>query len=89
MPSGYDIIDITLMSQLIVRNVDEKIVRALKLRAAANGHSAEAEHRDILRAALTPPRGSLTLKDALLAMPPVGADADFARPRDVGRKLRF
>jgi len=40
------------MGQLIVRNVDEKLVRALKLRAAANGRSAEAEHREILRQAL-------------------------------------
>lgn len=40
------------MSQLTVRNVQEQIVRALKLRAAAHGRSVEAEHREILRAAL-------------------------------------
>ncbi len=40
------------MAQLTVRNVNEQVVRALKQRAAAHGRSAEAEHRDILRAAL-------------------------------------
>lgn len=41
-----------LMTQLTVRKVRDEIVRALKQRAAANGRSAEAEHRDILRKAL-------------------------------------
>lgn len=40
------------MAQLTVRNVDEQVVHALKQRAAAHGRSAEAEHREILRAAL-------------------------------------
>ena len=40
------------MSQLIVRNVPKEIVRALKLRAARRGRSAEAEHRVILEQAL-------------------------------------
>ena len=40
------------MAQLTVRNVDERVVRALKQRAADHGRSAEAEHRDILRKAL-------------------------------------
>jgi plasmid stability protein len=30
------------MGQLLVRNVDEKLVRRMKERAAANGRSAEA-----------------------------------------------
>ncbi len=42
------------MGQLIVRDVDEDIARALKERAAANGRSAEAEHRMILREVLQP-----------------------------------
>jgi antitoxin FitA len=40
------------MAQLTVRKVDAWIVRALKQRAASHGRSAEAEHREILRAAL-------------------------------------
>ncbi len=42
------------MATLIVRRLDEEIVRRLKERAAAHGRSAEAEHRVILEAALRP-----------------------------------
>ena len=40
------------MEYLTVRNVSEDVVDALKRRTAANGRSAEAEHRELLRAAL-------------------------------------
>ena len=40
------------MAQLTVRNVSAAVVQALKQRAAANGRSAEAEHRELLRSAL-------------------------------------
>ncbi len=41
-----------LMAQLTVRKVSSEVVGALRRRAAANGRSAEAEHREILRASL-------------------------------------
>jgi plasmid stability protein len=37
---------------LHVRNLDDELIAKLKLRAARHGHSAEAEHREILRQAL-------------------------------------
>ncbi len=74
------------MAQLIVRNLDDELVRALKLRAARKRRSAEAEHREILREALVPRRQGETLKALLLKMPAVGDDADFSRPRDYGRR---
>ena len=74
------------MAQLIVRNLDDKIVARLRRRAAEHGRSTEAEHREILREALAPSRGGKSLKDHLLAMPEVGTDQDFARPRDRRRK---
>lgn len=40
------------MATLTVRNLDEDVVRRLRIRAAAHGRSAEAEHREILRLAL-------------------------------------
>ena len=40
------------MSNLVVRNIDESIVKSLKERAGQAGRSAEAEHRLILAAAL-------------------------------------
>ncbi|HVY15164.1 MAG TPA: plasmid stabilization protein [Rhodopila sp.] len=41
------------MATLTVRNLDDDVVRALRIRAAEHGRSAEAEHREILRMALT------------------------------------
>jgi len=40
------------MATLTVRNLDDAIVRRLRIRAAEHGRSAEAEHREILRVAL-------------------------------------
>jgi plasmid stability protein len=74
------------MAQLIVRNIPEDVVRALKVRAAAHGRSTEAEHRELLRAALTPGR-ELSFKDYLLAMPRVGEDADFNLRRGKARRV--
>ena len=75
------------MGQLIVRNVEDEVIRRLKLRAAGKRRSAEAEHREILREALGARRSKRTLKETLLQMPAGGDDADFARPRDRGRKV--
>ena len=74
-------------NQLIVRNLDEEVVRELKLRAARHGRSAEAEHREILREALLPSARKKSLKELLLEMPDVGEDADFERIPDYGRDV--
>ncbi|MEZ4299202.1 MAG: hypothetical protein R3B70_29905 [Polyangiaceae bacterium] len=66
------------MAQLIVRNLNDGIIRRLKVRAAQNGRSAEAEHRELLKSALLAPRHQRSLKELLLAMPAAGEDADFA-----------
>ena len=69
------------MANLIVRNIDEAIVLALKKRAGQHGISAEAEHRKILeQALLQPPRKSLA--EVLRQIPNVGNDADFERVQD-------
>ena len=67
-----------MATNLVVRNVDERIALALKRRAAAHGRSAEAEHRELLRLALQGP-ARLPLNEFLLTMPEVGTDADFKR----------
>ena len=77
------------MAQLIVRNLEESIVQELKIRAARHGQSAEEEHRRILRQALSPNGSGKSLKDMLLAIPPVGEDSDFERIRDLGREVEF
>ena len=77
------------MAQLIVRNIEDELVRRLKVRAAEKGRSAEAEHREILRQALGSSSRDITIKAFLLDMPDVGEDDDFARAHDVGRKVEL
>jgi plasmid stability protein len=66
------------MAQLMVRNLPEELVRALKERAAKRNRSAEQEHREILKAALQGTRRR-PLAEVLAHMPNVGVDDDFAR----------
>lgn len=66
------------MPSLLVRDLDDDLVQALKQRAARNQRSAEAEHRAILAAALTGPKRR-SFAEALARIPPVGRDQDFER----------
>ncbi|NET38306.1 MAG: DNA-binding protein [Cyanothece sp. SIO1E1] len=69
------------MANLIVRNIDDAIVKALKQRASRHGVSAEAEHRKILeQVLLQPPKKSFA--EVLSLIPNVGSDADFERIQD-------
>lgn len=67
------------MATLTVRSLDDDVVRALRIRAAEHGRSAEAEHREILRLALT---------DAPQSSPRAAAAARLAefRLRTSGRR---
>ena len=69
------------VADLLVRGVEDSIVRALKERAGRNGRSAEAEHRALLAAALGHP-ARRSFAEVLASMPDVGSDADFARVND-------
>lgn len=76
------------MPQLIVRQLEEKVVKKLKARAGLHGVSVEEEHRRILREALLGKAAeSPSFKDYLLAMPDVGPKNVFDRTRDKGRKV--
>jgi plasmid stability protein len=66
------------MAQLIVRDLPVELVLALKRRAAKRNRSAEQEHREILKAALTGTRRR-PLAAVLEAIPNVGEDSDFRR----------
>lgn len=69
------------MANLVVRNIDEKIVKALKARAGRLGVSAEAEHRRILEAVLMKP-AKRSFAEVLRSIPDVGQDTDFERVQD-------
>lgn len=76
------------MAHLTLPNIDDSVVEALRRRAAQNGRSAEAEHREILREALLGEK-PLDLKQHLLAIPEVGEDADFEVPRPPARVVEL
>lgn len=69
------------MANLIVRNIDDDIARALKVRASEHGISAEAEHRLILTQVLSHPK-KRSFVDVLSQIPNVGEDSDFTRIED-------
>ncbi len=69
------------MANLVVRNIDDAIVKSLKERAGKHGISAEAEHRNILQSALSIPL-KRKFSEVLKAIPNVGEDADFIRQQD-------
>jgi len=77
------------MANLVVRNLDQRVVDALKQRAAQHGRSAEAEHRALLEELLLRPKGK-SFAEALSTIPNVGQDGDFERGEDeVGREDVF
>ncbi len=69
------------MANLVVRNLDQRIVDALKQRAARHGRSAEAEHRALLEELLSRPKVR-SFAEVLASMPNVGEDEDFERLED-------
>ena len=69
------------MVKLMVRNLDQRIVDALKQRAAQHGRSIEVEHRALLESVLLPPKGK-SFAEMLAAMPNAGRDEDFERVED-------
>lgn len=77
------------MANLIVRNLDPRIVDALKLRAARHGRSAEAEHRHLLEEVLLLKPEPKSFAEALAGIPDVGRDEDFERQDDAGDERVF
>lgn len=71
------------MAQLLVRNISDELVKALKLRAAAHGVSTEEEHRRILAEKLNSvdQAARYDFKAHLAALSEVEDDVLFDRPR--------
>ncbi len=79
------------MATLTVRNLDEDLVRALRIRAAEHGRSAEAEHREILHQVLTANRPDLArtaVADRLEAFRRRTAERGSAATTDLLRESR-
>ena len=76
------------MLQLLVRNLDSRVVAALKARAAKHGRSAEAEHRAILERALLSAPPEQDFKAFLRSAPPT-PNLRLTRSKDRGRRLEL
>jgi len=76
------------MAQLIVRNLDDDLVRDLKKQAGEHGISVEEEHRRILHDALRGRASTLkkTFWEALSQMPVTGDDSLFERDRTISSR---
>jgi plasmid stability protein len=83
------------MSQLLVRGIEESLVRKLKRRASAHGVSVEEEHRLILREALIrPAKGKPSLIEFLLSddaavHPGVEIEIPRSRKLETHRESKF
>ena len=65
------------MGQVIVRNLDDKVIAALKAKAELHGHSLEQELRAILSGAAKPDAEErLALADRIRAMTPSRRQTD-------------
>ena len=75
------------MPQLIVRRLEDAVVRRLRSRAAAEGVSVEEAHRRVLREALLrrSPAARKNFVEYLRAMPAV--DLPLARAGDLPREI--
>ena len=71
------------MPQLIVRNLEESVVRRLKKRAGEHGISMEEEHRRILREAVGSVAKERSFWEHLSSFPDVGDDSIFERDRSL------
>jgi plasmid stability protein len=71
------------MPQLIVRNLEESVVRRLKKRAGEHGVSSEEEHRRILREVLLGKEKAPSFWDHLSEFPEAGDDQVFDRDRSL------
>ena len=73
------------MAQLLVRNLDDELVRYLKKRAGEHGVSVEEEHRRILRDALLADSDAKrkSFWQVLSEMPDAGGDDLFERERNL------
>ena len=74
------------MTDLIVHDVDDEIIKALNQSASRHGVSVESEHRRILeQVLLQPPTANIKRKsfaEVLSLMPNIGKDSDFERVQD-------
>lgn len=77
------------MPQILIRQLDDLIVRKLRAKAAAEGVSAEEEARRILRRSLIGEVPAVSLLEFLRTMPDLGNDELLERPKGKQRPIKL
>jgi plasmid stability protein len=77
------------MPQILIRKLEDEIVRKLRAKAAVDGVSAEEAARRILRTSLLGETPKASLIDFLRTMPEADDDALFDRPKSKARKVEL
>jgi antitoxin FitA len=77
------------MNTLTIRKVPDDLYRSLRLRAAQNGRSAEAEVREILKNALKPERTLLDSLNEIREQLGGGVELDITRDKRPFRGASF
>ena len=77
------------MPQILIRRLDQYVVRKLRAKAASDGISAEEEARRILRRSLVGEAPDMPLIDFLRTMPDVEDGRIFRRPKRKPRKVKL
>ena len=78
------------MTDILIRDIDQALDKALKVRAIEHGRTREAEIKDILRAVISAGPKKRSLVDAIMDIPKLDSDVDHlfersgssARPMD-------
>ena len=77
------------MAQILIRRLEQQVVRRLRAKAASDGISVEEEARRILRRSLVGEVPDMPLIDFLRTMPDVGDGRIFRRPKRKQRKVKL
>ena len=78
------------MGQVLVRNLDDRVIESLKTKAELKGHSLEQELREVLtKAAPLTPREKIALFQKLRATTPPLGDVDVRAAIRRGRDDEF
>jgi plasmid stability protein len=77
------------MASILIRDIDEALDKALKIRAAQHGCTREAEIKAILQAAVGQIPRKRPLAEALMDIPQLDADIEdlFARSQSPARQV--
>jgi plasmid stability protein len=77
------------MTDILIRDIDETLDKALKVRAIEHGRTREAEIKVILKSVVSRRPKKRSLADALMDIPKLDADVNylFKRPDSSARNM--